>query len=336
MAADSVYEMLKRLKSGPPPVPPIWRRNKVAPDPWCGDGEAAGLRAALERGDVAPLERAFHQADTDRREFLVSTLTDGLPPLQALESWPEAAPSSALALLCRGRQRVSAAWDARGSGRARTVGKGQWEVFFDGLRQAEQDLYRALDLGAGSTAWSMLLISGRGLQVGTDEHWARYGRATESGGIMAYAADQLLQNLCAKWSGSHEEMFAFARETSAQVPDGDPRHRLVPVAHFERAIDFDRERDQIRYRSDPAVQDEILAAADRSVFFQAEPNTPQRTVSLNWFAFAAGYFYRPDLARPLLEQVGGAPTPWPWNYYPDRAMALLQQYRKEAGLSAVP
>ena len=328
--------MFKRLKAGPPPIPPIWRRNKVAPDPWCGDGEAAALRAALERGDVAPLERALHQADADRREFLVQTLTTDLPPLQTVESWPEAAPSSALAFLCRGSQRVSAAWDARGSGRARTVGEGQWDTFFDGLRQAELDLHRALDLGAGSAAWSILLISGRGLQLPTDEQWARYGRATESGGTMAYAADQFLQHLCAKWQGSHEEMFAFARETSAQAPDGDPRHRLVPTAHFERAIDFDRERDRMRYRSDPAVQDEILAAANRSVFSHVETNTPQQIVSLNWFAFAAGYFGRPDISRPLLERVGGAPTPGPWNYYPDRAMALLQQYRKEAGLSAVP
>ncbi len=328
--------MFKRLKAGPPPVPPIWRRNKVTQDPWCGDEEAAHLRAALERGDVAPVERAFHNADADRREFLVHTLTLGSPPLQPIESWPEAAPSSAVAFLFRGSQRVSAAWDARGSDRAHTVGKRQWDAFFDGLGQAEQDLDRALDLGAGSTAWSILLVSGRGLQLSTGEKWARYRRATESGGAMAYAADQHLQSLCAKWSGSHEEMFAFARETSAQVPDGDPRHRLVPSAHFERAIDFDKERDRERYRSDAAVQDEILAAANRSVFFVVESNTPQHTVTLNWFAFAAGYFHRPDIARPLLEQVGRSPTPEPWDYFLDRAMPLLQQYRKEAGLSAVP
>lgn len=61
------------------------------------------------------------------------------------------------------------------------VGKGQLDAFFDGLRQAEEDLDRAVN----------------------------------------------------------------------------PGHRLVPIAHFERAIDFDKERDRERYRSDTAVQDEI-------------------------------------------------------------------------------
>lgn len=50
-----------------------------------------------------------------------------------------------------------------------TVGERQWDAFFDGLGQAEQDLDRALDLGAGSTAWSILLISGRGLQRWTGD-----------------------------------------------------------------------------------------------------------------------------------------------------------------------
>ena len=71
-------------------------------DPWCGDEEAAHLRAALESGDATPVEGAFHDADAGWREFLVHTLTLGLPPLQPVESWPEAPPSSLVAFLFRG------------------------------------------------------------------------------------------------------------------------------------------------------------------------------------------------------------------------------------------
>ncbi|GHC74639.1 hypothetical protein GCM10007079_09040 [Nocardiopsis terrae] len=45
-----------------------------------------------------------------------------------------------------------------------------------------------------------------------------------------------LQVLCQKWEGSHEEMFAFARQAAALARKGDPLLELVPRAHVERFI----------------------------------------------------------------------------------------------------
>lgn len=79
---------------------------------------------------------------------------------------------------------------------------------------------------------------------------------------------QMLQFVCKKWFGSHEEMFGFARSVSDSEPAGSALHELPIFAHVERWVEFSvgdlqelKSRDD--YLHDPAVRAELTAATDR-------------------------------------------------------------------------
>ncbi len=307
----------------------------VTLDHWCGDAEAQALRRALEAGDTRTVVDAYARADGHRREFLAQTITLGLPGLTTVHGWPTAEPGNALAFLLRGLQRVSVAWEVRGNGYAHTVSEDAALTFHEILQLAEEDLARSITLADDGVAWSALLVSGRGLSVGLDELRGRYGRAESVNPGQPNAADQLLQSLCRKWFGSDEEMLGFARAVSAASPAGDPRHRLIAVAHFERLLDAQDDPALLhRHRSNTRVHAEVLAAADRSVFAPGFGSSPQHVVTTNCFALVLSYLGLFDRARPLLERVGDAPTPWPWEYFDD--MDVLREYRQAAGLTPSP
>lgn len=322
-------------------IPTMWGRKKraasgagVSFDAFCGDAEAAALRSALEAGDWAAVADAYQQAGPHRREFLAQNLTLDRPYAEAIDAWSASQPDSAAALLFKGSQAISAAWEARGRGYAETVGDDAWEVFFGGLREAESYLVRSLSIDDDGVGWTILLTSGRGLQLSVDELLARYDRAVTATPDLAFAADQLHQALCEKWFGSHDQMFAFARQISADAPPGDPRHRLIAVSHFERALEFRDDRaSRDAYRDDVEAQRELITAAENSVLRDDFGDSPQHVITLNWFALAFGYFNRADLAAPLFERIGDRPSLWPWSYFTTNAAKVFAAYRDDAGLS---
>ncbi len=50
----------------------------------------------------------------------------------------------------------------------------------------------------------------------------------------------MVQATAAKWSGSNEEMFEFARGSSAEAPEGSSVHAVVPMAHLEKWLNLPR------------------------------------------------------------------------------------------------
>jgi hypothetical protein len=310
-----------------------WR---VVFDPWCGDAEIPVLRAALAEGDPRPLIAAYEASGPIRREFLVHTATNDQPSIDFVTTWPDREPDRPLAWLLRGSQSVSEAWAARGRGYATTVEEDAWPTFIERLDAAERDLVEAARRG-DPLAWSMMLVSGRGLEVPKEELAYRYRSATMASPALCTAADQYLQGLCAKWGGSDEAMFEFARDVVSSAPVGDPRHRLIPIAHFERGINFrDEAKGTGAYRQDPMARAEILAAAERSVFRPDFGTTPQHRLTLNWFAMALGWFRCFEEARPLFERIGIAPTLWPWAFYGDDAITVFLDYRRHSGILHAP
>ena len=323
--------MLRRMRQpveGPQPT--------IRFDPWCGDPTAAAVSAALDQGDVATFAAEYERADPLRREHLlfVAIIRESRP---AVTRWPEIEPDRPIAWLALGAQRVFEAWDARGSGQSDTVADNAWDVFFEHLRAAEADLRRSIELHDDGVAWGISLASGRGLQITTDELEARYERVLDANPHLSYACDQLLQGLCKKWGGSHEKMFECARGISGAIPDGDDRHRLIAIAHFEVLVELgDDEASVHAYRNDVAVQNEIANAAMRSAFRPGYGMTPQERTTINWFAQVLGRFNRMDLARPLLEQIGASPCPDAWAYFADDAERTLGEWRTQAGLPRIP
>ncbi|MET9232512.1 hypothetical protein [Lentzea sp. NPDC003310] len=141
-----------------------------------------------------------------------------------------------------------------------------------------------------------------------------------------------LQTKTAKWHGSHEEMFAFARAGVQGLPDGHPLLALVPIAHLEMHLDkmaksgkwarkweiatlsyWKKQRAEV-----DAVSDRLLAgAADQPYSLWAHQ------------IFAMFYFQAEAKDRLALHlaQSGQRAARWPWAYLgdPNKRFAAAQQ-----------
>ncbi len=257
--------------------------TRIVSDPFLGDATARRLREALTARNwgvardilTAPMsndDRAFY--------FEISAGTDGV------QDWIEGPirdePHSTLPLLVRGTHAVFWAWDARGGGQADTVGEDQWKVWFRRLKLAEDCLDEVTERDPKCVeAWWFLTILSRARQLPKDELWRRFNRLLELDPYHHYGHDQMLQGLCKKWSGSHEEMFAFARSRAAAAP-GTALPALIATAHLEFRFDNGGHE----YMERPEVGDEIVAAAHQSIWHPSYRPTPASPHLWNRFALA--------------------------------------------------
>ncbi|MFD7656568.1 hypothetical protein ACFV4N_21565, partial [Actinosynnema sp. NPDC059797] len=175
--------------------------------------------------------------------------------------------------LLAGTAFVREAWAIRGSGRADTVGKDRFKVFFGTLRKAVAPLHEAAKLlPRDAVPWAQLQTAGLGLQVDReqkDEVWREIAARCPT----LYPAHWTrLQILAAKWGGSAEEMMAFAQGSVDAAPPGDPVVAMLPLAHFE--IFLEQFEDAVQSRSALKIaglkmryfgrhRDEIATAADK-------------------------------------------------------------------------
>ena len=246
-------------KRPPSPSPP----PQIPVDPFAGDRDVKALFDSLQAGDWAGADRAYTALETtERREFALSLIPwDLRGGPDTVDRWVEAEPNSVTAHLLRGVHGIGFAWKARGSGWASTVGADAWPTFFECLRIAEHELGLAASLAPDDPLpWVFLEITARGLEYDIEERCARFDEVQKRNPQLLFAHHEMLQNLCAKWSGSDDMMFGFARQITASSLDGSPLPSLVPMAHFEHWISEGRPDGYMR-----SASPEIVAAAQRSV-----------------------------------------------------------------------
>jgi tetratricopeptide (TPR) repeat protein len=281
-----------------------------------GDRQGERLRRELQAGRWEPAAEFLEQLkDWDARDFYVEALTNWPGRPQWLDDWMRQRPGSTSAWLMRGVHSMKWAWEARGSGYAETVSPQGFELFFERLAQAEAELYRAAELDPDDpTPWAALVMVGVGAQVGREQLWERFEQAIRRYPHHWRAHVNMLQGLCDKWGGSHEQMFDFVRSVSGRLPEGHPLHVLIPMAHYERMRRYERENDvkaAAAYFHRPDVGEEITEAARRSVHSAEYQPSWQYPVELNYFAFAFYGMGQRTQARQLFRRIG----PWitlPW------------------------
>lgn len=161
------------------------------------------------------------------------------------------------------------AWLKRGNGTPDSLGKKRVEAFRDALEEAERLLDKALAMQPDNPdLLTARLVSARGLGLDIAEHWTRF-RAVLAIDQRHYRAHLLmLENLSARWGGSDELMFKFARGRAGQMPEGDPLKALVVYAHFD-ARNQRRLKDKLMadddYFAQPEVAQEVETAWQESV-----------------------------------------------------------------------
>lgn len=322
---------LLRRSATPPPEPTIH------PRPNLGHAGANAFCDELRSGDhETALRRYYGLPSGQLREFYVSAATDedmlddGEPRApQWADALVERFPGAAVAWTIRGGTKVAAAWAARGGGRAHTVDESAWPTFFEQLNEAEQDLHRAIAMDADDpTPWIELLPAGMGLQIPKEEIRARYDEAVRRAPDLFRAHGLLLQALCAKWGGAHEEMFRFARTVATASPDGSLNHVLVIEAHLEQWIDLGCKPSEYFPRG-PVK--EIRTAAARSVMHPAFVDTPQFPYAASARNVATVGLVLASQQRDGYEQavlIGDRLAKWPWVYIGDPADRLAYVLHK--------
>lgn len=297
---------------------PLKKRRQapgLAIDPAQGDPRARALMDALKMQDWRTARDILTTTtDPDARAFLMEVAAGVAGVQDWIGSWIEAEPQSTLPVLVRGCHGVWWAWEARGAKGAEHTSKDQFREFFRRLRLAENLLDEVVARDPDDvTAHTWLVASARGRQVDGDEAQARFDEVVKRHPAHVVAHEQRLQYLCAKWFGSDEQMFAFAREATAAAPDGSLLPELVVVAHIEKWLSLPRGEDD-EYVSSPQVRTEILAATEKSLLHPAFTPGFGWIPRANTFAMGlekAGEF---EAAARVFDMIGDQVSEWPWTY----------------------
>ena len=202
--------------------------------------------------------------------------------------WVPRDESDALAQAVLGADAIERGWEVRTSMRAQHVSQDQFMEFHRMLRAAEDHLYAAVELDPELAApWYSLMITSRGLQYDPDVNWRRFDALLRRAPGHLGGHRQMLQNLCAKWSGSHEQMHEFAAEAMSGA-HGGLLAELVADAHIEHWLDLGDRKGGREYMHKAEVRAELQKAAELTVFRPgySSPRTPY--LAPNLFAMAFG------------------------------------------------
>jgi hypothetical protein len=292
-----------------------------------GDAGAMAVLGVATRQDWAALRGALTQYQGHDLSAVILRLNKTPGGVDRLLKELESATDDALALAVLGQFTVWAAWKVRTSKRAQHVSQEQFRKFHEMLRVAEEYLYTSVELDPASVApWGALMNSGRGLQVGRDTVRRRFEAVTKRcpGHYAAHSA--MLQQLCRKWSGSHELMHEFALE-SMRGPHASLLGELVPIAQFEHFAELgngSKERGFIRSAESRA---QLQEAADRTIFQPgfSNPRSPYRAANVFGWAFSAAELW--PQAREAFALSDGVVVNWA-NY--DNPIAAYTRQRTQA------
>ncbi|MFJ5116750.1 hypothetical protein [Kitasatospora sp. NPDC088548] len=305
-------------------------RGTVEPvlDQALGDEELRLMLAQAAAGDWVALGPALAAVEdaTELTRILIA-----LSEVGGVEAWTDRAvaaePGDALPLLLSGARHVSWAWEARTRARAAHVTEEQWKLFHQRLETAEEQLFEVAEREPSWLApWYFLQISARGASLGRDVARYRFEAALRRHPGHLASHKQRLQQLCAKWGGSHDQMHEFARASMLAAPEGSPLGELVALAHLERWLDLADGEDHA-YLTSPAVRAELHEAARRSVLHPAYPRPRGWQSAYNTFAMAFSLADERETAHTLFEALDGAVTDSPWGYLAGDPVANFRAHR---------
>lgn len=316
--------LLNRLLSRRPHVTTV---TDLAMD----DAELAAVRDLADvSGDWQPVARMLRQeVDVDRRgtqfnTFAAAAGADG----RWLDKWLADEPDAPEALTLQSWALVQRAWLARGGRFARYTPAEAFRQFHRILDEAEQASARALAVNPDEpVAWVAALWLAVGQQEGLKEFSRRWDGLRACAPHDRLGHNAALQYLCAKWQGSHEQMYAFARDVTDTAPAGSPLVVQIIQAHIEYALVESHEAAALWKR--PDVRDDLAVVLRR---WQSEgPHSHALALhdhSLLAFALCEAGMW--EQAGELFETTNHRVYEYPWYY-----KASSQRHLAEAHSRAI-
>lgn len=231
-----------------------------------------------------------------------------------LTAWREARPADRDVAVVDGEALMILAWQLRGSARAKNTTAEQFGGFHRVLPRAAEVAEQATQaVPDDPTPWFSLVTIGRGLSY----NHAKFGRiwqgVVDRAPLHRAAHASALQYWCAKWSGSHERMFAFAEEAIEKSPS-------LSVLMVQAAYEFD---DKKAWRQSN-VQDglEVLLT-----WLAGEgANSLHVRDDLGWAVLALVQSGRAAEALPLFQKLGTYAGGAPWHYW-EEPVLVFDQFR---------
>lgn len=305
---------LSDILDGATPAPDLtpWGlppREALRDNPSSGVPAIDAATDAAAAGDWKPattlLTDSFGQWDF-RASAVASLARVAADDESFLTAWRSADPDDKHADVVDCAALTALAWQVRGSMRGKETSAEQFTGFRRVLERAETAALRATELLPDDpTPWSTLVTIARGLGYDDAKFSALWQQLTERAPLHRRAHQSALQYWCAKWRGSHEQMFAFAEQAAASAPS---LALLVVQAAYEKDGD------------DPKVwrQPNVRDALDIHLgWLEADGagNVDARD-DLGWSTLALVETGRAPEAIPIFKQLGTDAGGLPWMHSP--------------------
>ncbi|MFE2424097.1 hypothetical protein [Streptomyces hokutonensis] len=277
-----------------------------------GDARVLALVEAAGAGDWAAVKAALAPFDLGRDHQVLGQLAE----LNGVQDWIGRAVEDdkehrATALLISGARHVAWGWEARTRASAANVSREQWQVFYQRLRIAEEQLLECAESRPEwVTPWRHLLTSGRGMSLGPVVCETRLDAALRRDPLDLETHIERVSQLQPRWSGEPGEALAFARKAFARAPAGHRLGCVIAVAHIEEWVESDRMNSLIT----PETQDELLEAAEHSILHPAYVRRPGWQEDFNTFGMALSLASERIALPRVFRELRGAYTSWPWRY----------------------
>ncbi|MFE3325106.1 hypothetical protein [Streptomyces sp. NPDC059176] len=292
------------------------------------DERPAPLRAATAAavaGDHGPAQELLAAtrsgAEWERRSDHVSALArTALHHHGWLDAWLAESPEDPDAMLVKADLCIRRAWAIRTGARADQVPREQLRAFFALLEDAVPVVGAAVELNPHDPVpWRIALTHARGIQAPRtlfDAYWAEAtARSPHHHGCHSAA----LRYLCARWHGSHREMFAFAEGAAEQSLPGS-KLRALPLS---AAIEYEV---VARAGDDgPIDRSRITSAVDRARELSSSyaPGDPEAAGFRNELALMLVLGKRFTEALDVFRAIGVQARTHPWAYFGDARQEFL-------------
>ncbi len=231
-----------------------------------------------------------------------------------LDKWEAAVPDDPTVAILRADALMDQAGEARGGASARNTSREQFQEFDRLSILAAQASQRAVELNPDdpypwATRMTAMLANGHLLH---DEFLAAMGEAVKRDPYNFETHLMAVTFLCEKWYGSHEEMFAAAREPATAAPVGSSVAMLPLLAHFEYALrefGFDTRAESLAAKRKHFRRPEVIREIDACAAkwrAAGEPRLIGRGITLRHWLALANYLANRDRAgtTTLLAQIG--------------------------------
>jgi hypothetical protein len=294
-------------------------RKPPAPDTDYGQADLA-LRTARDRaiaGDWAAARDLIDATGQDwelrGRRLSVLGVAAGRSA-QWLDAWEATVPDDPTVAILRAEALMEQAGEARGGASARNTTRDQFQEFDRLSTLAAQASQRAVWLNPDDpypwmTRMTSMLANGHWQR---DEFLAAMGESVKRDPYNFETHLMAVTFFCAKWYGSHEEMFAAAREPAAAAPAGSSVALLPLLAHFEYALreyGFETRAESLAAKASYFRRPEVIREIDACAAkwrAAGEPRLIARGITLrHWLALA---YYLAEQhregAKALLAQIG--------------------------------